>query len=902
MFAKFKKTTDLSSGIDQPFEPDDLFRFGLPAPATALAYDANQSLLGIGTADGTVFVCGQGAVQVILELAEPSPVKFLKIVKGIYLVAIDEANLVSVWTLDTLEKWGEYRCGNPVVSVSADPAMDWLFMGLENGQSIAFDLDRGKISPLRISSVQQQVLPRSRYSPVVGTSLNPRDASQMLLAYRDLIAVYNVATNEITFHSEASKAGPVRHVSWHPSGSHIVTYHETGLLTFFDGKTGNKLTTRDTHVDDASFLAWCCAEDPDTTFLVLGGSQLYLADFGKSPTYNITSYDSMGKFFMNAPDRLVPLPEKVSAALPLARNNPHYNFYNPEWLVVCYKSGTSEVFGLPSLIKKYNSSFILPPALSFRASHCSFIGSSSLSRTQWLGMMAVSPKTVLKGGVSSRQRLRRLPMCTVVVVGGTDGTVRLFDGSRSDPNDFRVVDVTIANIVPNADVKVSGASFAGPTGEMAISAGTDVYLFRFGRNKAGFSDFVPSGALIQDISQRYASSVQQGFLPQYLLPGQSRVTLVHNSNIGFVAIGYEDGRLLIVDRRGPAVIFNEALGEAPTSADFGIEIVGQKDYSTIVLAVGTQVGNVHLFEVIPRPGGGFIATPYDKWNVGSDPVFHLAHIDIATGRPATAVPEVMQELARSIRIEGALLAVSRRDARVFHLGNKRPKLAHKRFDTPLISASFAYLRQGDSLGLLTLNQEARIGTYSIPSLTKISSSHVPYKNCGPESVTSTVGDVVVQISDGYAGLMHVWGTGQQPLINQVYNPLIKTSARPTITAVQWVSGRQFVSIEDLDRIIGGSRRGTTRRAGFDLVENAKSEQSPTPPPGAQPAGYVRPARAAANYEPNAKTWGQTFDDYYDSAGQTVNGVVDDFSEMFVSTKKDATSSITKSIIRNKLGF
>lgn len=901
MFSKFKKTADLSTGLDQPFKPDDLFRFGIPAPVTALAYDPNQSLLALGTADGTVFVCGQGAVQIILEIDQPSPIRHARIVKGIYLVVVDSMNFVTVWSLDTLEKWGEYRCGNPAASVYADPAMDWLFIGSENGQSMAFDLDRGKISPLRISSIQQQVLPRSRFSPVVGLSLNPRDAAQQLLGYRDLLAVHSLATNEVLFHCAHGLSSNIKFVSWHPSGSHIVSYHEDGKLTFYDGKTGKLLNTRDTHVLDGSFLAWCCTEDPDTTFLVLGSTELYLINFGKSPTYNITSYDAMGKFFGNAPDKLVQLPEKISAALPLARGSPHHNFYNPEWIVVCYVSGGSDVYSLPGLQVKRNNSYILPPALSFSAAQRTFMGSTSMSRTQWLGIMAVSPKTVLRGGVPSRQRLRRLPVCTVLIVGGKDGSVRLFDGSRSEPNDFRVVDVSIADIVPNADISVSGVSFAGSTGELTISAGTDVYLFRFGRNRSAYTDFIPTGDVIQDISQRCATHIQQGFLPQYLIPGQARVSMVHNSNVGFVVIGYEDGRLLVVDRRGPAIIYNEVIGEVPTCAEFGIEIVGQKDYSAIVLAVGTKAGNVHVFEVLPRQGGGFIPTKYDVWNVGSDPVIHISHIDLVRGAPAAAMPEVLQELARSIQIEGAVLAVTSRDARIFHVGSKRPKLAHKRFSTPLISASFAFLRQGDSLALLTLNELGNTGVYSIPGLSKLSDAHVPYKCSGKDSIITGVGDAVIQIEEKYAGLMHVWGTGQQPIVSQVYNPLIKTSARPTITAVQWVSGRQYVSIEDLDRIIGGSRRGKTRRAGVDLVENATSESAA---PTLEPAGYVRPQRATATYQEggSSKTWGQTFDDYYDSAGQAVGGLADDFQDMVMSAKKDATSSITKSIIRKKMGF
>lgn len=901
MFSKFKKTADLSTGLNQPFQPDDLFRFGIPAPVTALAYDPNQSLLAIGTADGTMVVCGQGAVQIALEIDQPSPIRHARLVKGIYLIAVDSANLVTVWSLDTLEKWGEYRCGNPVASVYADPAMDWLFIGLENGQSIAFDLDLGKISPLRISSVQQQVLPRSRFSPVLGISLNPRDAAQQLLGYRDLIAVFSLATNEVLFHCVTNNASHVRFVSWHPSGSHIVSYHENGQLMFYDGKTGKQLCTRDTHIPNSSFLAWCCTDDPDTTFLVLGNTELYIINFGKSPTYNITSYDGMGKFFSNAPDMLVQLPDQISAALPLARGNPHHNFYNPEWIIVSYISGCSEVYSLPGLQVKRNNSYILPPALSFSAAEHTFVGSTSMSRTQWLGIMAVSPKTVLRGGVPSRQRLRRLPVCTVIIVGGKDGSVRLFDGSRSDPNDFRVVDVSIADIVPNADISVSGVSFAGSTGELVVSAGTDTYLFKFGRNRSAYAEFVPSGTLIQDISQRCSTHIQQGFLPQYLIPGQSRVSMVHNSNVGFVVIGYEDGRLVVVDRRGPAIIYNEVLGEAPTCAEIGIEIVGQKDYSALVLAVGTRAGNVHVFEILPRQGGGFVPTKYDVWNVGSDPVIHISHIDLGRGAPAAAMPEVLQELARSIKIEGAILAVTTRDARMFHASSKRPKLAHKRFNTPLTSASFGFLRQGDSLALLTLNEQANAGIYSIPGLMKLSQSHVPYKSCLKGSIITGVGDALVQIQEKYAGLMHIWGTGQLPIISQVYNPLIKTTARPTITAVQWVSGRQYVSIEDLDKVIGGRRRGTTRRAGVDLVENSANE---SPGPSLEPAGYVRPQRAAASYQGGvpAKTWGQTFDDYYDSAGQAVGGLADDFQEMVMSAKKDATSSITKSIIRKKMGF
>ncbi|KAF5103955.1 hypothetical protein DV451_001062 [Geotrichum candidum] len=146
----------------------------------SMAFDPVQSLFAVGSENGFIRVFGQHNVDVEFALAKPTPIEYLRIVKSAYLVAVDAARTITVFNMDTREEVSSHVLYSNVSAVASDPAMDWLFVGLENGQIVVYDIDRGIMSNFRIDNLQKSLMEKLRLSPVIHIAIHPRDPSLIL--------------------------------------------------------------------------------------------------------------------------------------------------------------------------------------------------------------------------------------------------------------------------------------------------------------------------------------------------------------------------------------------------------------------------------------------------------------------------------------------------------------------------------------------------------------------------------------------------------------------------------------------------------------------------------------------------------------------------------------------------
>lgn len=162
-------------------------------------------------------------------------------------------------------------------------------------------------------------------------------------------------------------------------------------------------------------------------------------------------------------------------------------------------------------------------------------------------------------------------------------------------------------------------------------------IFRWGVNRNAGRD-PPSGrpnqpGTLTNVIDRVEPSLSEGLVPFTLLDQQDGpVTAIRMSDIGFAAAGFEGGSIAVIDLRGPAIIFNAAVGESggghgkgslrrkmsaasPTSPggksefatfmEFSIMTVEGEGYSSILLHVGTNVGRLATFKILPDPSGRY---------------------------------------------------------------------------------------------------------------------------------------------------------------------------------------------------------------------------------------------------------------------------------------------------------
>lgn len=912
-------------------------------------------------------------------------------------MVIDESDVVFVFMLETKAIEFTYKAPGHVTAIESDPSLDWLFLGLENGQIVVFDIDRGVQAPFRIGNLQKSVLAKLRMSPVRSLALHPRDPGTLLVCYDNSAIIFSLAKNEIENYVryEVPAGAPGGDLTatamkqfrfpdfvkavWHPHGHHFLTAHQDGSLVFWDTASATLLQARtlvDTFVNEVrkssvidnsqsmpgshrriiSDLKWVSTKNPeDTSILVSGGEEvmpgfagdrvLTMLDFGPTPQVAITSYQNMGNHYANPrKHKMFPLmqanPCDTTKILMLPRTSPYYaGNHDPSHCLVLFASGEIMTLRYPDGNVVTNPA-LLPPALGWVNPFVTCLASSFAPRNQWLGMMAVTSRadTIFIGGAPAKRHLRSQALRQALATGHEDGTIKIWDASSGELEDSNVLE---ARMVTHQSV--DKLSLAAGVGEIAAAdANGDVVLFNFRKNKgvlnlAGLS--LKDGP-VRNVSSQAPQDVKEGFLPEVLISNQcGRVTALCNSNVGFVGIGYESGQLAVIDRRGPAQIFFDNVGNVdggsssllrkrssargsvggsgdyPTCIEFGIYAIGNDEFSSIVMSVGTQAGNVLTYRLIPQRTGGYAVEAIGTFNVAPEPLIALAPLDVAVGKSAVAQSDVMSQLSSGIVIPGALLAVTAHEARIFRQPGS--KVSHKKFAFNAISAGLCYLREGDSLALVCITDASEYRVMAIPSLRDVVTRKLPFELFGDssdtphnvrprrpypsDSIVARMGDLFVRSGRSTAAMINIWGRGMTASDipqDHLYDAMKALPPRPTISTVQWVRGRQYITVEDLDNLLGGPRRPKNRRKAE--MERNREEQARLV--DMKKTSSRREAEWSRYESDDAESSNSRFGGIsaaFNNLEQSTNEYVDSLGDMIKNAKNNAVKSSLKSSLRSK---
>lgn len=871
---------------------------------TVLAYDSVQGLLAAGTDSGRIYVFGQPGVEVTFDLSPGTPIYHLRIVRSLYVVSVDKNNAVTVISLDTQQILSVFQPPYPITAIESDPSLDWLFIGMDNGQTIVYDIDRCCKTPLKIGNLQKLALPMSRMSPVVFIALHPRSLSVILFGYVECALIYSVAENRIlhTLRYELPPGAPGGDLhssrlsiprypllttgAWHPNGHHILTAYEDGSLVFWDAKEGVLIQARTLENTDVNHpasahvtavmsadnpsarrepiykIAWCCGINPEDTALVIAGGEssdvplhgLTYMDFGTTPLYQVTSYQAMADHYsFPKRQRIYPVSSQSDPVdfVMISRSGPHYaGNQNPMALIAVMSSGELYSIEYPSG-STLGVASTFPPSLCWIHPKLTSLSMAAMRREHWIGMIESiknSEDVMLTGGAPMKRRLRSFDLRSIIVTGHTNGCVRLWDASHGELENSRVLEVDISEALDRAhDIIVADVSFAGHTGEISVACETgEVVFYRFGINKPSHDDELASQTQRMSISSdkmvpaitmiknRANKNLNEGFLPQFILTTQKGpVTCIKNSEIGFLAVGYQFGALCVVDLRNASMIylsdltnlgaesgssgsqkkFSRVSGsrqtmdfhspqiDIPVVIEFSILMLEGDGYSSILLSVGTSLGRLLTFKVIPVGPGKYAVEFVSAFSLKGK-VVSLIPYDTEAGVPAVASAGVLPQLAQGIRINGALIAVTTEEIRIVKF--PKTKLMSRSLEDKCLSAGLSYLRKGDTLALVVFTQSGFIRVYSIPSLREI--THIPVQNMfdvryAHRSLILLSGDILLGTNRNEAALINIFGKGKsfkQLPTSALYDALKGVPPRPVISTMQWISGTKHVTQDDFD--------------------------------------------------------------------------------------------------------
>ena len=476
------------------------------------------------------------------------------------------------------------------------------------------------MAPFKIPNLWRERNPRSRILPVVVLALHPRDIGTLLIGYSEGAVLFSFKQNKpISFfqyelqpgapggQSDPSFASGLRipklvQAVWHPTGTFFLTGHDDSSLVIWDPKTGRIIMARtllDTNVNrqgsvagtfgstPGTFslkaplfrLAWCSKQNPeDTGLLIAGGAPtniptrgLTFFDLGQTPVYATSSWQVLseylekpkGHFTLSTP----PNAEVIDFCL-IPRSSPHFaGSHDPVAIIALLDSGEIATLSFPSghPITPTNQ---LHASLTFVHPFANTIALADINRTRWLGLTEKRSHgpLILKGGAEATYPFKRYENRNVLQTSHTDGTIRIWDAGHGDEienEDMLQVDVARA-LGRTVDVDVTQTSMSGATGELAVGLITgEVAVFRWDRNP-NFGRDPPHAKVeafgLENIKDRAEPGVKEGLLPLTLLSRNGGpVTAIKMSDVGFLAAGFKDNNVAIIDLRGPAVIHESYL-------------------------------------------------------------------------------------------------------------------------------------------------------------------------------------------------------------------------------------------------------------------------------------------------------------------------------------------------------
>ncbi|KAL4810537.1 lethal giant larvae like, C-terminal-domain-containing protein [Aspergillus unguis] len=891
------------------FDIDDFARCGINSQTSALAYDPIQSLLAVGTSDsqfgqGQIYVFGQGRVSVIFNLPRKASAKLLQFC-GDKLISVDSKSEISVYSLQTKQLLVSHAPPSHASALLTDPSLDYAFIGLQNGEVIAYDLDRENITPFRVPNLWAERNPRARFCPVVSLAFSPRDIGKVLIGYPDGAVVFSFKQNLAQHYFEyelppgtigGNGDGPANHLRkprlthalWHPNGIIILTVHDDNSLVFWDTKDGRKLLARSIttpNVDQPGVLperpagsepimgmkdpitdiAWCVKANGDDNGLLIAGGRpkddrnknLVFIDFGASPNYQTSSW-AMITSHLESPKSIVELPippgAEVSRFCVVPRNSPYYGgAHDPIAVLVLLSSGELITMSFPSghPIPPTN---MLPPSVTFVHPFVNKITLKPVDRAVWLGLKerrSQGPKFIL-GGAEARKHLKRLESRNVIAAAHADGIVRVWDVGHDDEiENPELLQVDLGRALGRTgNIDVTELSFGGASGELSVGLRSgEVVIFRYGSNQK-FGQEAPPGTNsgpgeLTKIAHRADPALKAGLLPVTLMNmQQGPVTALKHSPVGFVAAGFEGGSIAIIDMRGPAIIHtaslaelvkhnkrssflksrtpSETVPEVPTNIEFGIMTLEGEDFSSICCFVGTNKGNLATFKILPSSGGAYMAS-FAGAVALEDKVISIIPINSDDGSLALATGDAFGGLRNGARVNGAVVAVTPNGCRIFKPATN--KGAHKSWDDYLCDSASVVNLPGRGCSLVGLFGDGNARAFSIPGLKEIGCSKIGHKADMGRLSQSTVapnGSVLFWTSPSEVGLFNVWGAGTElrQSEDQLFNPQVVPPPRPTITNLQWISGTQYISVADMDILIGGPDRPPSKQ----MIEQMKLEE------------------------------------------------------------------------------
>ena len=899
--SKSKDFPDLSVGFDSRFlQLDELSSFGIHDPIVASSYDQVQSLLAIATLSG-VYVLGQAGVEGFFAVPDHRTTAFL-VLHGSHLIVIDTKSTLYQWTLEGQVKDPVARqtLRGIVTAIHTEPTLDWLFLGLRDGSVDVWDIEGEQMN--RNFKIKDQYRDRQEewrlmdewfatkhLSPVLGLSIHPLDLGMLLMVYDVGVVLYSLKDNqakqfyEVTIpgsdHKAASRPTPTC-ATFSPDGAFVLVGYRDGTLAFFDVQDGEvPLQVRTLAESDINYprrqtgpieeivyapivgLCWCARIDTaDTYLLVAGGFSrgldgVSLMDFGKPPVK--PNYSEFFAFPQRQRIMPVQIPGEVINILPFGTASPFHNYHDPRCLLVTSGSGNVEVLCLPEGEPAPGS--LLPVALSMSSPPIIICVIADFPRfmvaeLQHLARQRASiGKSLLIGGALKKTPPVRQPQCLCTVHG--EHLVRIYDIQHGKALETALLELDTSELLNSSPI--SSLTTSGAAGEIAVASEDGivvVYHFNAGVDEDQLVDGMIDLSLLAAMPTPIPEAQKMLFAPSKTIrskPGlqpvcildasQGRCTSLDLSDVGFLVAGFESGSVIVIDLRGPAVIFaadckslyaekSKSKKKVDRSTSTAHEVVttasvlalNLDDRHSLAILLGSSLGRVMCLEVLKEASGAYSIVLHSSFSIGNQtPITRVLGVN-NEGRSLMATPEDLLLMSEDGQGQDCIIVGTASMILTFDGSNSIGKCSTRNqvVACELISLNGLW-------ALATTQADGGLEMFSLPALRPLAYAKFPQETALKQHSLTMDGDLLVHTNTDLS-LFHLFGRGKSfcdAPADALFDALKQPSVpRPTISNWAWVTGTQYIRPSDLDLIISGGVRPLSKRAQERVLASQKQQE------------------------------------------------------------------------------
>lgn len=740
-----------------------------------------------------------------------------------------------------------------------------------------------------------------------------------------------------------------------------------------------------------------------------GSLNLTRIRFGTTPKYTITSYEKMSAFYANAVNlNIFPVTQQdsIRSFLPLPVASPYFSGnHDPNAILVVLEGGGVEILRYPQG-KLVFSALILPPSIAW-VRQMTFLSATLAPTTQWTGLLQNNEDrrkktagfygdSLLKGGLAMPIGSRLLSEGrSVFITGYHDGSVKLWDATKSELDESAVieVDTSIGFGRPSHPSPITKVSFSGYTTElMASNADGDTILYKYGTNKyfdpqvtqedydrdlsyAQRAEPPKGNGVIASVDKNVPLYVNKGFLPSVVIrqpplksPKRLSVTALKNLHIEFAVVAYNDGQFMVVDRRVNDILFIENVNKISskrsktgslayvTAIEFAI-MKSSEDakYSSILLLLGTSVGNLITFQILPGSGSTSLKSRFQvKFlscvDADNAKIRNIIPLNIVDGTSAVAKSREFAQLASGVLIRGLIFTVSSFGVRMFKSPNHKSALVNfqNSQNGEILAADLNRVRSVGGAGALAeasclsvLFENSVVKNLLVPSLGEINSMQLPFqinRSYGTQLTVLFNGDIVVRRNETEGALVHVTRFGsvsgnvanlaQLETGDLLYNKELLIPPRPVFNSLQWARGLKVVTFEELQAALLGERRlrlrypeeselaanviaATAYQAISTSISGNGNNKGSGNTSNASIKSVSRSSTSTSNVNRNTakKGWGFDMSGIQKSLNNTISGLEDKFTEVgnnvsehMNETVEGGKNTVLKNLVKSKFSF